>query len=80
MCCEPGCGALETSFWGKSKRAETLGQPWCNKCNLRYVRAPKKALKVGRCRLTVSTPVLNALMVLTFETIYHELLKLSNSC
>jgi len=59
-CCTPGSGALETCLWYKSKSVETLGEPQCKKCNDRVVAAAKKAVKVGRCRLTVLNPVLNA--------------------
>jgi hypothetical protein len=55
-CCEPDCGALESCLWYKSKRAETLGKPLCKKCNDRAAAAAKKALKVGRFRLTLSNP------------------------
>jgi hypothetical protein len=68
-CCEPGCGALETSGrWWKSKRAETLGEPLCNKCDRRYDRELKKALKVGGAGLLYQNPFFTAPMVSALET------------
>ena len=47
QCCEPDCAAPKSCLWYKSKRVETLGKPLCKKCNDRYLRAAKMALKVG---------------------------------
>jgi len=73
-CCEPGCATLETCLWYKSKRAESLGEPWCDKCSKRFTAAAKKALKAGRCRLIVSNPCCTPICFQCLKLEYHKLL------